>query len=335
MFKTKQAILLAAAVGLLAHGILGQGSRSKIEIVKSPSYVPLKMESSHNLESILWRSISEVVNFNPDRKFKADEIAATLIDLRDPHNIRWASVNGEARLYTASVVKMFYMAALHRQLEDGKIVLSKEMERGLRDMIVDSSNEATQYILDVLTDTSSGAELPAKEFEAWQHKRNRVNRFFSSLGYQNININQKTFCEDAYGIEQQSRAYKGQNRNMLTTNATARLMAEIALKKFVNEKRSGDMLDLMKRDWETPSKDADSQATAFIGKALIDGKMAGTRLWSKAGWTSKSRHDAAYIETPDGQKFVLVLFTENHANDREAIPAVATKVLNGLKELKK
>ena len=94
-------------------------------------------------------------------------------------------------------------------------------------MIVDSSNEATQYILDVLTDTSSGAEMPQKEFEEWQYKRNRVNRYFSSMGYTNINVNQKTFCEDAYGIEQQSRKYKGQNRNMLTTNATARLLAEI------------------------------------------------------------------------------------------------------------
>jgi hypothetical protein len=62
--------------------------------------------------------------------------------------------------------------------------------------------------------------------------------------------------------------------------------------------------------------------------------MTGTKLWSKAGWTSRSRHDAAYIETPDGQKFVLVIFTENHANDREAIASVATKVIQGLKELK-
>ena len=208
--------------------------------------------------------------------------------------------------------------------------MTKELERGLRDMIVDSSNEATQYILDVLTDTSSGAELPQKEFEKWQYKRNRVNRFFSSLGYQNINVNQKTFCEDAYGIEQQSRAYKGQNRNMLTTNATARLLAEIALRRFVNEKRSEAMLSLMSRDWSKPSNDPDNQAVGFTGKALIDNNITGAKLWSKAGWTSKSRHDAAYVETPDGLKFVIVVFTENHANERDPIPSIATKVLNGL-----
>ncbi len=285
------------------------------------------MERSAKLQAILSSAVSDVMTAH---KIMPEEIGATLIDLRDPNRLQTAEVNGEKRLYTASVVKMFYMAALERQLEDGKVVMTKELERGLHDMIVDSSNEATQYILDVLTDTSSGGELPPKEFEKWQYKRNRVNRFFASLGYQNINVNQKTFCEDAYGIEQQSRAYKGQNRNMLTTNATARLLAEIALRRFVNEKRSEAMLSLMSRDWSKPSNDPDNQAVGFTGKALIDNNITGAKLWSKAGWTSKSRHDAAYVETPDGLKFVIVVFTENHANERDPIPSIATKVLNGL-----
>ena len=125
--------------------------------------------------------------------------------------------------------------------------------------------------------------MPQKEFEAWQYKRNRVNRFFASMGYQNININQKTFCEDAYGIEQQSRDYKGQNRNMLTTNATARLMAEIALASdFVNEQRSNAMLgsDDPRVGLRNP-KDPDNQAVGFTGKALIDNKIAGQSFGPK------------------------------------------------------
>jgi beta-lactamase class A len=262
---------------------------------------------------------------------KPEEIAATLIDLRDRDELKWADVAGERPIYPASVVKMFYMAALERQLEDGKIASTPELQRGLRDMIVDSSNEATQYILDVLTDTSSGAELPAAEFVKWQEKRNRVNRFYSAMGYTGINVNQKTFCEDAYGIEQQSRAYKGQNRNMLTTNATARLLAEIVLGRMNTPERTKSMMDLMSRDWSKPSDDADNQAVGFSGKALIDMKLAGAKLWSKAGWTSRARHDAAYIETPDGLKFVLVVFTENHANEREIVSGIAANVIGRLR----
>jgi len=301
------------------------------EIGRSANYAPVELKASAELQSIISGAVTEVVSSYPNGGFKMDDIAATLIDLRDPKNIHWANVNGDRKIYPASVVKMFYMAALQQQLQDNKVKLTKELERGLRDMIVDSSNEATQYILDVLTETSSGAELPQKEFEIWQNKRNRVNRYFSSLGYSNINVNQKTFCEDAYGIEQQSRNYKGENRNMLNTNATARLLADIALRRFVSPERSDLMLGLLKRDPYKPSKDNDDQSTGFTGKAIVDGKLEGVRLWSKAGWTSKSRHDAAYIETPDGQKFVLVIFTENHANDREPIPSIALRVINGMK----
>jgi len=331
MFKPTRILLILVATSLFASVTLAQKGRDKLEIVKPKTYAAPVIEPSPSLQSILDRAVADVMAAG---KFKPGEMAATVIDLRDPAKWSAASFEGERQLYTASVVKMFYMAALERQLEDGKITMTKELERGLKDMIVDSSNEATQYILDVLTDSSSGSELPQKQFEAWQYKRNRVNRFFSSLGYTNVNVNQKTFCEDAYGIEQQSRNYKGQNRNMLTTNATARLLAEIATRRFVNEARSNAMLSLMSRDWEKPSTDPDNQAVGFTGKALIDGKMTGTKLWSKAGWTSKSRHDAAYIETPDGQKVVIVVFTENHANDREPIAGVATRVLKALKESK-
>jgi hypothetical protein len=226
---------------------------------------------------------------------------------------------------------MFYLAALERQLEDRKVVLTRELTRGERDMIVDSSNEATQYIFDVITGTSSGAELPTKKFDIWQAKRNRVNRFYSSMGYTSINVNQKTFCEDAYGVEQQSRKYKGENRNMLTTNATARLLAEIVLGRMNTPERTRAMMDLMKRDPFGPARDADDQNNGFTGKLFIDRGWHDVKLWSKAGWTSKARHDAGYVETADGLKFVLVVFTENHANERDFIPDIAGRVIDALR----
>ena len=328
MHKSFAAIVVCVA--LLALNAAAQQKRDDIEIVAPSNYKPLKLESSPELQAMLDAAVKEVLAAHTTDVLKPEEISATLIDLRNPNDLRWANYRGEQAIYPASVVKMFYMAALHQQLEDGKVKLTPELERGLKDMIVDSSNEATQYILDVLTDTSSGAELPQADFDRWQHKRNRVNRYFSSMGYTGINVNQKTFCEDAYGIEQQSRNYKGQNRNMLTTNATARLLADIVLGKSVNGERSRRMMDLMARDPFKQSKDPDSQATGFTGKALIERKMNGAKLWSKAGWTSKSRHDAAYIETPDGLKFVLVVFTENHASEHEPIPALAGKVIERL-----
>jgi beta-lactamase class A len=252
--------------------------------------------------------------------------------MRDPKRPVTASFRGNERVYPASVVKLFYLVAAHRWLEDKKIEQTPELTRALKDMIVDSSNEATQYVLDVLTHTTGGYELPPKEMEEWQYQRNAVNRYFSSLGYTNINVNQKTFCEDAYGRERVSRGPNGENRNKLTTDATARLMMEIVTGKAANSARTTSMMELLKRDYTGTSSDNDDQGHGFTGIALQG--REGFRLWSKAGWTSTTRHDVAYVEMPDGGKFVLATFTSNHSNDREIIPTVARVVIDGLKDVK-
>ena len=267
-----------------------------------------------------------------DKKLTESQLSITLIDLRDPQHPVDASFRGNERVYPASVVKLFYLGAVHRWLEDKKIQETDELKRAVRDMIVDSSNEATQYVLDVLTQTTGGFELPAKKMEQWQYQRNAVNRYYSSMGYANINVNQKTFCEDAYGREKVSRGPKGENRNKLTTDATARLLSEIAMGRAVNQTRSTQMMELLKRDFGGDSKDRDDQGHGFTGIALQG--MAGAKLWSKAGWTSTTRHDAAYIELPNGARFVLVTFTTDHAAEREIIPTVARVVIEGIGSVK-
>jgi beta-lactamase class A len=287
---------------------------------------------AQSLQDLVDRAAKTTLERFADKKLQESELSITLIDLRDPKRPATASFHGNERIYPASVVKLFYLVAAHRWLEDKKIEQTPELTRALRDMIVDSSNEATQYVVDVLTHTTAGYELPPKEMEEWQYQRNAVNRYFSSLGYTNINVNQKTFCEDAYGRERVSRGPNGENRNKLTTDATARLMMEIVTGKIANPARTAAMMELLKREYTGQSNDPDNQGVGFTGIALKG--REGFRLWSKAGWTSTTRHDVAYIEMPDGGKFVLATFTSQHANEREIIPTVARVVIDGLKEVK-
>jgi len=293
--------------------------------------VPITAQQS-SLQHLVDRAAKSTLERFADKKLQPDQLSITLIDLRDPKHPLTASVRGNERIYPASVIKLFYLVAAHRWLEDKKIEQTPELTRAMRDMIVDSSNEATQYVLDVVTHTTGGYELPPKEMEQWQYQRNAVNRYFSSLGYTNINVNQKTFCEDAYGRERVSRGPNGENRNKLTTDATARLMMEIATGNAANAARTAQMMELLKREYTGQSSDPDDQGRGFTGIALQG--REGVRLWSKAGWTSTTRHDVAYIEMPDGAKFVLATFTTNHSNDREIIPTVARVVIEGLKEVK-
>jgi beta-lactamase class A len=294
------------------------------------STLSVAAQQAESLQDLVNRTARTTLERFADKKLDEKQLSITLIDLHDASHPVTASFRGNERVYPASVVKLFYLVAAQRWLEDKKISESPELSRALRDMIVDSSNEATQYVVDVVTHTTAGFELPPKEMEEWQYARNAVNRYFASLGYSNINVNQKTFCEDAYGRERMSRGPNGENRNKLTTDATARLLMEIVTGKAAPPARTKLMMDLLKREYAGMSSDGDDQGHGFTGIALKG--MDGVRLWSKAGWTSTTRHDAAYVEMPDGRKFVLVTFTTDHANEREIIPTVARLVIEGLKK---
>ena len=260
------------------------------------------------------------------QQLKPDQIAVTLVDLSDQQRPVRASYRNDAQIYPASVVKLFYLVAAHRWLEDGRLQDTEELRRAMHDMIVDSYNEATHYIVDLLTGTTSGPELSPDGLIEWADKRNAVNRYFTSLGYTNINVNKKPWCEGPYGRETQAiKAFKP-TRNMLTTDATARLMTEIVTGRAVSARRGAEMMDLLKRDPFGKSDDPDDQARGFNGGAL----PPGSKLWSKAGWTSQVRHDAAYIELANGARFVLVIFTTDHANEREIIPALGRAILGGM-----
>src|SRR5215213_4979017 len=113
-----------------------------------------------SLQDVVDRAVKTTLQRFADKKLDEKQLSVTLIDLRDAQHPVTASFRGGERIYPASVVKLFYLVAAYRWLEDGKIERTRELNRAIADMIIDSSNEATQYVVDVLTQTTSGYELP-------------------------------------------------------------------------------------------------------------------------------------------------------------------------------
>jgi Beta-lactamase enzyme family len=253
------------------------------------------------------------------------------------HSVRGFTYRGVERIYPASVVKLFYMVAVNEWLEKQMLQTSKELERATRDMIVDSSNDGTSLVIDMLSGTTSGPELSAGPFETWKHQRNIVNRYLKSLGWEEldtINLCQKTWGDGPYGRE---RAFYGEmldNRNMLTTNATARLLHSIVGGVAVSSGRSQAMMALLKRSLnpdDLPTDVEEDQITGFLGSGLPQN----AQIWSKAGWTSQVRHDAAYIELQDLRPYLLVVFTEGkaHAKSREILPFISKHFAEAISNL--
>ena len=251
------------------------------------------------------------------------------------HPVRGFTYRGVERIYPASVVKLFYLVAVNEWLEKGMTQTSKELERALRDMIVDSSNDATSLVVDILSGTTSGPELPTGPFETWKYQRNIINRYYQSLGWEEmetINVCQKTWGDGPYGRE---RAFVGElleNRNMLTTNAIARLLHSIVGGVAVSSGRSQAMMALLKRTLnDLPTDTEENQVTGFLGAALTEN----AQIWSKAGWTSQVRHDVAYIEIPEQRPYLLVVFTEGkaQAKSQAILPFVSKLVADAIASL--
>jgi hypothetical protein len=249
---------------------------------------------------------------------------------------RGYSYRGIERIYPGSLVQLFYLVALYEWIHKGMLQPSAELERATRDMIISSSSDATSLIVDSLTGTTSGPELSSGPFETWKAQRNLINRYFQSLNwpeFASINVNQKTWCDGAYGRE---RAFLGElmeYRNMLTPNATARLLHSIIGGVAASATASKTMMKLMQRslkpeDWADKPKNF---MTGFLGEGLP--KTA--RLWSKSGQNRMVRHEAAYIEIPDLPPYLLVVFSEGKAMGQhlDLLPFISRQVAEGIVSL--
>ncbi len=264
----------------------------------------------------------DVVAAFADKGLTEDGLAIALVELSGDSPAA-GSYRGDVAYYPASVVKSFYLVYYEAQKEAGKLRDTPELVRAVKDMITVSSNDATGFVIDAITDTTSGPEIAGAQWKAWKGRRNAVNRFFQARGYADVNANQKTFCEDAYGREQAFRD-GGKNRNRMTADAVARLFAEIARGRLAGPAGTAEMLGLLSRDVtpDKPFEDMELEDARLAGHGL----PAGTKFWSKSGDAYDVHHLVARIELPGGADFVLAVFTRGVKTVPGVIPSVYAKV---------
>lgn len=248
---------------------------------------------------------------------------------------------GNKPFYPASVVKSFYLAAVEDALDAGRIAMHDELERAMRDMILWSSNNATNYIIDLISDTTGDTLLQGAQLAEWQAKRQIANRYFQGLGWpetEGINVCQKLMDDDRYGRERLFATLGGNNHNRLTSDATARLFFQIFNATLGSPARSKRMQQRFHRPL-TPEflEQEHAQVRSFLGGGL----PAQATLYSKAGWngwtgdplSSYNRHDAVHVEMAESsagffRAFTLVLFSHGKAvsTNEQVFPEIGRAV---------
>ena len=244
--------------------------------------------------------------------------------------LRGASHGGERLRYPASVIKLVYLIATEVWLQRGLLREEPELRRALAAMIQDSSNDATGYVVDRLSGTTSGPALRPDPMQAWERQRQLVNDWLHSLDWPELegcNACQKTWGDGPYGRERIFYGENLENRNRLSTDATARLLQGVMASELVSPPACSRMQGLLRRSLEAEdrARDPENQVDGFLGAGL----PLEARLWSKAGWMSAARHDAAYVEPQDGPPFLLVVMAEGQrcAADTTLLPEIARALL--------
>jgi len=288
---------------------------------------PSRLAPSAALETFLAGVAAETVAEFAKSGLTAENLSIAVIDLSSGGAAGPDASGGyraDQSFYPCSVVKLCFLAYYEAQKEAGKLADNPELVRAVKDMITVSSNDATGFVVDSITGTTSGPEIadPAA-WKEWQARRNAVNDWYRARGYTNLNADQKTFCEDAYGREQVFRD-GGKNRNRMSAAEAARILQEIARGEVAGPRLTAEMLALLSRDV--------TGAKALEDTELEDARLAGqglpkgSRVWAKSGDAYDFHHLVALIALPNGREFVVAVFTKGVKDVPGIIPRVFEKV---------
>jgi len=225
---------------------------------------------------------------------------------------RYAHAHGDQPFYPASVVKSVYAAYAASLVSLGGLALSEEDERAFHDMIQDSSNDATGHVVDLITDTTGGPELPPDYLTEWMNRRQTVNRWLAAEGIDGINACQKTWNEGPYGRERQGYGPNRELANSMTARSAARIMAGMVLGVFGH----ADWLRALHR--RNPMTH-DLQVVGYGGE-VVTGDIVD--YLSKSGTAYGVRHDLLAVQRTQDEWHVVAAFTDGRRDQPEVLQAV-------------
>ena len=290
------------------------------------SFYYLNKEMGLALNDILGRLCS----YNKD--FSREDIAVTWINYKSENKRIYKGfgfgINNKKMIYPASVVKLVYGLAAYYWIKKGSLLLTEEIIDAASKMLSFSSNNATSFLIDLLTGTTSGPCVEGELWENWKFQRNLINDWLYDLHWDEligINCCQKTWDDGPFGREKEFYGYENQNRNVMTTDSAARVLEEIMIH-IDYQKNDLNLRNFLKRNLNKRFLENDSlnQIDGFLGAGLPEN----INLWSKAGLMSEVRHDSAWWINSQSLQTLLVVFCdgEKYSKETSLLPAIAKEV---------
>jgi beta-lactamase class A len=325
--RAGEQLFLAAALLCVGPGA------GAAEPAPAAAATPLERASIHpspGLQGFLDGAIREFLAH--DAPLRGQALRVALIDLPPGGGGSLAHWNGDSPVYPASVVKFVYLMAAFAWRERGLLEIDAELDRELRAMIHVSSNRATQRVLRRLTDTEAGPRLDPEAYAEFRERRQRVERWLRELGIDDLHAVHPTYDGngDLHGRDVQfledgsvegalpAQAGEYRNRQAMTANGTARLLALLARDLALSPESSAQVRDRMRRD---------TRRQPYLVQRIAGG--AGLRpdleVYSKTGTWGPIFADAGIVRQRSGHQLVLAVFLEGRPPYRGSFIAELTR----------
>jgi len=290
------------------------------------SFYYLSKEMGVALNNILSRIYSN------DKEYLNENFAVTWINYKIENNNLFKGygfgINNRKKIYPASIVKLVYGLAAYDWIRQGRLIISEEIRDAVKKMLFYSSNNATSFLVDILTGTTSGPRIEGESWKNWKYQRGIINDWLKELNWEElggINCCQKTWDDGPFGREKEFYEYQNLNRNIMTTDATAKILEEIMIH-IDYQKNDLNLRSFLKRNLNKDDLKEDplNQVEGFLGEGLPES----TTLWSKAGLMSEVRHDAAWWINSSSVQTLLVVFGngKQYFKDNSLFPSIAKAV---------
>ncbi len=285
---------------------------------------------SKEMDLALNNILGKACSYNKD--FSREDIAITWINYKSENKRVFkgfgTGINNKKLVYPASIVKLVYGLAAYYWIKKGRLDLSDELIDAVRKMLSFSSNNATSFLIDLLTGTTSGPCIEGESWENWKYQRSIVNDWLHDLKWEElsgINCCQKTWDDGPFGREKEFYGHENKNRNAMNSDSAARVLEEIMI--HINyQKNDLNLRSFLKRNLNKVvlKNDSFNQINGFLGEGLPET----INLWSKAGLMSEVRHDSAWWTNSQTLQTLLVVFCngEKYSKDTSFLPLIAREV---------
>jgi len=324
---------LACLVALLL-GLAASGSRADAPGDAEPeawSFLA-SIETSGELQGFLDETIEGLLA--SDAALRKQKVRVSVIDLPVSGRAQQAGWNGDSPVYPASVVKFVYLMAAFAWRDQGRLTIDPKFDRALQSMIFKSSNRATQVVLRRLTDTQAGPRLDEDAYAGFRGRRHRVNDWLDDLGIDDLHTVHPTYDGggDLYGrdlqfledttVEGSLPGQKGPyfNRQAMTADGTARLLALLALDLAVTPESSAEVRKRMRRD---------PKVQPYLTYRIAGGadRRRDIEVYSKTGTWGPIFADAGILRQASGHELVVAAFIEGRPAYRGSFIAKLTRAL--------